>query len=336
MAAVKAASRSKRAPRRDSESTPPKLPDFRLPQLATLRDKVPAGDSWLYEMKYDGYRALAAVAGDQVHIYSRGGLDWSGKQFAYLVPAMSKLTKGSALIDGEICAIDAEGRSNFSLLKTSLDGKSPIVFFAFDLLEENGEDIASLPQIERKARLERLLAKQPKGSPIIYSPHVQGGGKDVLEAMCEGGFEGVIAKSPTARYYSDRSEMWLKVKCVKRQEFVIIGWRPPDYGDSDVRGLFLGTYENGKLIYRGGVGTGLSDRQRRDFRQLLGAIERPSRPPVIGMPKPEMRAARWVEPRLLAEVQYTEITPDGVVRHPSFKGLREDKNAADVRLEEEA
>jgi bifunctional non-homologous end joining protein LigD len=297
---------------------------------------LPAGDSWLYEMKYDGYRAVAAVAGDQVRIYSRGGLDWSAKQFRYLVPAFSRLTKGSALIDGEVCAIDGEGRSNFSLLKTSLDGASPIVFFAFDLLEQDGENVAALPLIERKARLERLLGRQPEGSPIIYSPHVEGGGEAVLNAMCKGGFEGVIAKSPTARYYSDRSEMWLKINCVKRQELVIIGWRPPEYGDSDIRGFFLGTYDDGRLVYRGGVGTGLSDRQRREFRQLLGKIERPSRPPVIGMPKPEMRVARWVEPRLLAEVQYTEITPDGVVRHPSFKGLREDKNAADVRLEEEA
>jgi bifunctional non-homologous end joining protein LigD len=336
MAAVKAAAHPKRSARRDSESTPFKLPDFRLPQLATLRDKLPAGDSWLYEMKYDGYRAMAAVAGEQVRVFTRSGLDWSGKQFAYLVPAFSKLTEGSALIDGEICAIDADGRSDFSLLKTSLDGKSPIVFFAFDLLEQDGADIAALPQLERKERLERLLGSQTKGSPIIYSPHVQGGGKAVLGAMCEGGFEGVIAKSPTARYYSDRSETWLKIKCVKRQEFVIIGWRPPDYGDSDIRGLFLGTYEDGKLVYRGGVGTGLNDRQRREYRQLLGRIERPVRPPVVGMPKPEMRVARWVEPQLLAEVQYTEITPDGVVRHPSFKGLREDKNAADVRLEEEA
>lgn len=335
MAAV-TASRAMRSLRRDSDSTLPKLPAFRLPQLATLREKVPAGESWLYEMKYDGYRAMAAVAGDQVRIFTRGGLDWAGKQFRYLVPPLSQLTKGSALIDGEICAIDELGRSNFALLKMSLDGSTPIVFFAFDLLEQDGRDLVALPQLERKLRLERLLADVPKDSPIIYSHHVQGSGQAVFDAMLDGGFEGVIAKSPTARYYSDRSEVWLKVKCVKRQEFVVIGWRPPEYGDGGVRGLFLGMYEDGHLVYRGGVGSGLSDKQRREVRQVLGKIERPSRPPVIGMPKPEMRVARWVEPRYLAEVQYTEITPDGLVRHPSFKGLREDKKAADVRLEEEA
>ena len=146
---------------------------------------------------------------------------------------------------------------------------------------------------------------------------------------------GVVAKSAVARYYGgERSTAWLKVKAVNRQEFVVIGWRPPDYGDVDVRGLFLGTYEDGELVYRGGVGTGLSDRDRIELRQVLGLIETKRRPAIKGMPKPEMRVARWVEPRLLCEVQFTEITPDGQVRHPSFKGLREDKSPSQVHLEE--
>ena len=115
---------------------------------------------------------------------------------------------------------------------------------------------------------------------------------------------------------------------------MIIGWRPPDYGDVDVRGLFLGTYENGELVYRGGVGSGISDRERIHLRRVLGLIETKQRPEIKGMPRAEMRVARWVEPRLLAEVQFTEITPDGQVRHPSFKGIREDKSAHEVTLEE--
>jgi bifunctional non-homologous end joining protein LigD len=333
MAAVKAASRAKRSPRRDSDSNLI-LPVFQAPQLATLRDKVPTGDKWLFELKYDGYRAMAAVAGNQVRIYTRNGHDWS-RQFGYPVPALSHLTKGTALIDGEICALDPDGRSNFSKLKSSLDGKTPIVFFAFDLLELDGKDIAALPQLARKEHLQALLAGQPVNSPILYSEHVIGRGEEVFDAMCASGNEGVIAKSATARYCGgERSPFWLKVKCVKRQEFVVIGWRPPDYGDVDVRGLFLGTYEDGQLVYRGGVGTGLTDQQRIELRQVLGLIETKQRPHITGMPKPEMRVARWVEPRLLAEVQYTEITPDGQVRHPSFKGIREDKPAADVHLEE--
>jgi bifunctional non-homologous end joining protein LigD len=332
MAALKAAANRKRASRRDSESTLV-LPVFRPPQLATLTSTVPTGEGWLFEMKYDGYRAMAAIAGDQVRIFTRNGHDWT-RQFGYLVPALSTLTAGTALIDGEICALTADGRSDFSRLKTSLDGKSPIVFFAFDLLEQDGEDVAGLSQLERKARLEALLATRPAGSPIQYSQHVVGGGREVFAAMCAGGFEGLVAKSAVARYYGgERSTAWYKVKCVKRQEFVVIGWRPPDYGDVDVRGLFLATYEDGELVYRGGVGSGLSDRERIELRQVLGLIETKTRPAIKGMPKSEMRVARWVQPRLLCEVQFTEITADGQVRHPSFKGLREDKSAREVKLE---
>lgn len=332
MAGLKPATRQKRPPRRDSESTLI-IPSFRAPQLATLERKVPAGDSWLFEMKYDGYRAQVGLAGDQVRIYSRGGHDWT-RQFGFVAPALSQLTGGTALIDGEICAIDEHGRSNFSLLKTSLDGRTPIVFFAFDLLEQDGEDIAHLPQVVRKVRLEALLADLPADSPVIYSQHVVGSGQQVFDAMKAGGFEGVIAKSPTARYYGgDRSAAWLKIKAVQRQEFVVIGWRPPDYGVDDVRGLFLATYEDGQLVYRGSVGTGFTDKMRRETRDVLQLIPADAPLRIKGMPRVEARVCRWVQPRLLAEVEYTEVTPDGLVRHPSFKGLREDKDAREVHLE---
>jgi bifunctional non-homologous end joining protein LigD len=285
-------------------------------------------------MKFDGYRMQAAIAGDQVRLYTRNGHDWT-RQFGYVAPALSRLTKGTALIDGELCAIDEHGRTNFSLLKNSLDGHKPVVFYAFDLLEQDGEDIARLPQVERKQRLEALLAGVPTDGPLAYSDHIEGDGKAVLSAMCEGGYEGVIAKSRDARYFSgDRSTTWLKIKCVKRQEFIVIGWRPPEYGVDNVRGLFLATYESGELVYRGGVGTGFTDRMRREVWEVLQLIRTADAPKIKGMPRAETRAARWVKPRLLAEVEYTEITPDGLVRHPSFKGLREDKPASEVRLEE--
>ena len=337
MPAVKAASAKKRLSRRDSDSNQDSkliLPAFRPFQLATLEKRVPTGDSWLFEMKFDGYRAQAAIAGDQARVYSRNGHDWT-QQFGYVVPALSKLTKGTALIDGEICAMDEHGRTNFTLLKNSLDGRKPVVFYAFDLLELDGEDIARLPQIERKERLEQLLAHVPADAPIAYSEHIVGRGEEVFKAMCEGGHEGVIAKSPTARYYGgDRSTAWLKVKCVQRQEFVVVGWRPPEYGVDNVRGLFLATYEDGQLVYRGGVGTGFTDRMRRDIWEVLQLIRTDKKPLTKGMPKADARVARWVQPRLLAEVEYTEITPDGLIRHPSFKGLREDKDAREVHLEE--
>lgn len=205
MSAVKAAPRTRRPGRRDSDSTQLILPQFRPPQLASLERRVPTGDGWLFEMKLDGYRMQAAIAGAEVRLYTRNGHDWT-RQFGYVAPALSRLTAGTALIDGELCAIDEDGRTNFTLLKNSLDGSKPVVFYAFDLLEQDGEDIARLPQVERKARLEALLTNLPEDSPIAYSDHIVGNGEAVFRAMCEGGFEGVIAKSPTARYYGgDRS-----------------------------------------------------------------------------------------------------------------------------------
>lgn len=335
MAGLKPATRPKRSPRRDSESTQEfklVLPAFRKPQLATLMPKVPSGD-WLFEMKFDGYRMQAAIAGDQVRLYTRNGHDWT-RQFGYVAPALAQLTKGTALIDGELCAIDEHGRSNFTLLKNSLDGRTPVAFYAFDLLEQDGENIAALPQLERKERLQALLANLPEDSPIVYSEHVVGNGQAVFDAMKRGGFEGVIAKAPTARYYGgDRSTAWLKVKCVQRQEFVVLGWRPPDYGVDNVRGLFLATYEDGELVFRGAVGTGFTDKMRREYWGVLQLIRSDEPLPIKGMPRAELRACRWVQPRLLAEVEFTEITPDGLIRHPSFKGLREDKPATDVHLE---
>ena len=236
------------------------LPKFREFQLATLAAEVPEGDGWLFEMKYDGYRCQAAISGGEIKLYSRSGLDWTDK-FGFVAPPLRELTKGALLIDGEICAIDTQGRSNFSLLKTSLDGRHPIVFFAFDLLEQDGENVALKPQLERKRRLEELLADQSPESPLQYSHHVVGNGQVVFDAMAAGGFEGVVAKGTGAPYVAgDRSLAWLKVKCIKRQEFVVIGWRPPEHGADDVRSLFLATYEQGRLVYRGSVGTGFTTR----------------------------------------------------------------------------
>ncbi|WP_201788071.1 non-homologous end-joining DNA ligase, partial [Devosia insulae] len=303
MSAVKAVPPKKQRGRGDSDSVPLTRPAFRPPQLATLERNIPKGD-WLFEMKLDGYRMQAAIAGSEVRLFTRNGHDWT-RQFGYVAPALSRLTKGTALIDGELVAIDANGRTDFALLKNSLDGIKPVVFYAFDLLEQDGEDIARLPQLERSQRLEALLANVPSEDPIAFSEHIVGSGEDVFKAMCEGGFEGMIAKSPTARYYGgDRSSAWLKIKCVKRQEFVVIGWRPPDYGVDNVRGLFLATYENDKLVYRGGVGTGFTDRMRREVWEVLQLIRTDEPPPVVGMPRTEARAARWVEPRLLAEVEF--------------------------------
>lgn len=332
MAAVAAATRTKRQARRDSDSTPTlPLPAFSPFQLCTLTEAVPSGDDWLFEMKFDGYRAQVAISGGKARVYTRNGHDWT-EQFSVLLPSLQSLTAGSALIDGEIVAIDAHGRTNFSMLKTGIKAGIPLKFYAFDLLEQNGQNLCDLPLVERKARLEKLIGLRDPSDSLQFSAHVQGNGDALLKTMCEGGHEGVIAKRADARYVGDRTTSWLKIKCTKRQEFVVGGWRPSDTGKG-MASLILGTYENGQLVYRGRVGTGFTERMRES---ILAQLEtRPLKAsPFAAVPRDIARRAHWVRPELVAEVTFSEITPDGSLRHPSFKGLREDKLAADVMLEQ--
>src|SRR4051812_12299835 len=244
------------------------LPKFREPELATLVEEIPTGKDWLFEMKYDGYRALAAVAGDQVRIYTRNENDWT-VQFHSMVAPLQKLTKGSALLDGEIVAFK-DGRTDFSALQDALSNGAPLSYFAFDLLEQDGEDLRKLPLTERKARLKTLIGKPRQSDPIQFSDHIVGNGDKFFKAMCEGGFEGMIAKLGRSRYIGDRTREWLKIKCIQRQEFVIGGWRPSDK-KSSFASLLLGTWENGKLVYRGRVGTGFNAESAGKLQKAMDA-----------------------------------------------------------------
>lgn len=308
-----------------------KAPDFRPVQLATLVDTVPAGEDWLFEMKYDGYRCLASVRGDSVRLFTRSGLDWTDK-FSSLVEPLQKLKIGSALIDGEICAFDAKGRTDFSTLKNVLSNGGRLEYFAFDLIEADGEDLTGLPLVERKARLEKLLAKSGKKDPIQYSSHVKGHGQKVLDALCRDGHEGVIAKQANAPYRGDRTRSWLKIKCLKRQEFVIGGWSPSTKRKG-FASLLLGTWDGDKLLYRGRVGTGFNQDTMLELDQKLAKLASKANP-FEAVPRERARGVRWVEPQLVAEIAYTELTEDEVLRHPSFVGLRGDKPAKEVKMEE--
>lgn len=305
------------------------LPDFRPPQLATLVTDIPQGDDWLFEMKFDGYRAIAAIAGDQVRIYTRNANDWT-KQFAGMVEPLSKLTKGSALIDGEIVAFK-DGRTDFSSLKDALSTGAPLTFFAFDLIEENGEDLHRLPLVERKERLRKLIGKRKESDAIHYSDHIVGNGEKFFEAMTKGGYEGMIAKLANAPYRGERTKSWLKIKTGHRQEFVIGGWRP-SYKKKTFASLLLGTWDNGKLIYHGRVGTGWNAKDAAEIQKALDARARKTNP-FENAPRDIVRHANWVTPELVGEVSFTEFTPDAIVRHPSFLGLRRDKTASEVKLE---
>ena len=331
MEAVEAPPRKKRPPRRDSESTPSyPLPAFRPFQLCTLTDTIPRGDNWLFEMKFDGYRAQIAISASDVVVYTRNGHDWT-QQFKVILPQLKALTKGSVLLDGEIVAIDKAGRTNFSMLKTGIGAGIPLKFYAFDIFEKDGQDLTRLPLLERKAILEELIGEGDPGDSLQYSHHVADNGKQVFDAMCAGGHEGVIAKRADRPYVGDRTTTWLKIKCTKRQEFVIGGWRPSDDGRG-MASLILGTYEGGKFVYRGRVGTGFSDAMRDKILKQM-ETRRVEKSAFANVPRDIARKARWVRPELVAEVAYAEITPDGSVRHASFQGMRADKKATQVVLE---
>jgi bifunctional non-homologous end joining protein LigD len=227
-------------------------------------------------MKFDGYRAEIAISGSEVVVYTRNGHDWT-QQFKVIVPDLKTLTKGSVLLDGEIVAIDKAGRTNFSMLKTGIGAGIPLKFYAFDIFERDGQDLTGLPLLERKAILEELIGARDPGDSLQYSQHVADNGKQVFDAMCAGGHEGVIAKRADRPYIGERTTTWLKIKCTKRQEFVIGGWRPSDNGRG-MASLILGTYEGGKFIYRGRVGTGFSDAMRDKILKQMSRAALRSRP----------------------------------------------------------
>jgi len=306
-----------------------KLPAFRAPQLATLVDSVPAGNGWLHEMKYDGYRTLIAIGKGGPKIYTRTGLDWTDK-FPGVAEAARSIAAGSALIDGEVVAFKGD-KTDFSTLQEAISGGGEgLSYFAFDLLELDGEDLTKLPQVERKERLRALIASVDER--ILFSEHVLGAGEKLYDAMCAAGHEGVVSKRADAPYRGARTKAWLKSKCTRRQEFVIVGWTPSSAKGRGFRALLLGLHEDGKLRYAGKVGTGFDTRTSHALREKLDRIARKS--PPLEVPREAARGAHWVTPKLVAEVAFAEFTAENVVRHASFLGLREDKPADAVETEE--
>jgi bifunctional non-homologous end joining protein LigD len=308
----------------------PSLPAFRPPQLATLVDEPPEGDDWVHELKFDGYRCLVAANGPEVRCYTRNGLDWTDK-FRRIADAIGAMDLPGVLIDGEVAAFTPQGRSDFSTLQKTLSEGGPIAYFAFDLIEAAGEDLAQRPLVERKDRLQALLDDLPKKSPIHFSTHIRGDGHAVLAGVCAAGHEGIVSKKISAPYRSRRTRTWLKTKCSKRQEFVIGGWTPSDRR-SGFKSLLLGAWDDGQLVYVGRVGTGFDE---DDLRELSARLQKLARrdSPFVNVPRDVARRASWVEPRLVAEIAFTEFTSDGILRHPSYLGLREDKPAREVTLE---
>ena len=271
------------------------------------------------------------MAGGSAKLYTRSGLDWTEK-FPNVAEAVAQLPARSALIDGEVVVPDENGRTDFGRLRRALDGGGETLgYYAFDLLDLDGEDLAGLPLIERKRKLAALLKEAP--DVILYSDHIIGDGREILEQTCRMGLEGIVSKRADKPYVSRRTSGWVKSKCSGRDEFVIGGWRPSTKKERPFSSLLLGEFEDGKLRYRGRVGTGFDEARLAEIARELRPLARGASP-FADAPREAARDAKWVVPRLVAEIAYAERTADGYPRHPSFIGLREDKPASQVKAPE--
>jgi bifunctional non-homologous end joining protein LigD len=304
------------------------------PMLATLAYEVPKGDGWTYEIKWDGYRIVARVAGSEAELRTRKDQDYT-QRFENVAKELSKALKTpDCVVDGEVCALDDEGRPSFSAMQQG-KAETPIVYYVFDLLEVDGEPIIDLPLVERRKRLDKLLDRRNK--TVRFSESFDDG-EALLEAAKQQKLEGIMAKRLQSKYYpGKRTRDWLKIKPHGRQEFVIAGYTKGQGRRSATLGsLVLAAYRGGDLVYVGNVGTGFTEKEIQRLLRVLKPLERDAPPfrEVPRMPKVRKGDVVWVEPKLVAEVEYVEWTHDGRLRAPAYKGLREDKDAREVRVEE--
>jgi bifunctional non-homologous end joining protein LigD len=297
-----------------------------------LVDAVPTSGDWLFEVKLDGYRAITAASGDKVRVFTRNGHDWTDR-FPGVAEAVAALDLNGALLDGEIVAVDPEGKSDFGLLQQAIKGRHvELSYFVFDLLAESGKDLRSLKLSDRKARLKKLLAHTSRNGPIFYNDHLQKGSDAMLQSLCAKGFEGIIAKRADDAYPKGRGKSWLKIKCEKSQEFVIVGWSPSQRGRS-FSSILVGLYEKGELRYAGRVGSGFDTAELGDLAGRFKALERKT-PAFKGVvPAAIRKQAHWLEPKLVAHIEFAELTRDKIVRQGRFIALREDKKPREVVLE---
>jgi len=307
-------------------------PRFRKVQLATLKDAPPEGETWQHEAKLDGYRCVIALGKGGVRLYSRNGKDWSDR-FAVLSEPAAALDCDSVLIDGEVIA--GRGGGDFSTLQKALKTGDALTCYVFDCMVLDGEDLTEKPLSERRKALEKLFKGLPPRGPLRLSPIIEEEGAAALAAMCDAGGEGIISKRRDAPYRGGRSMAWIKSKCIRRAEFVIAGWSPSDKPGRPFASLVLGSYERGKLVYRGRVGTGFDEDDFKELKTALSSLGRKSAPFDGELPS-EVKDANWVTPNLVVEAEYTEFTSEGRIRHGVYQGLREDKEAKDVSAKAEA
>ncbi|QNK39751.1 DNA ligase D [Caproicibacter fermentans] len=303
-------------------------------QLAKLVAAVPEGEDWLYEIKYDGYRILAYAEGGAVRLVTRNGNDYT-ERFQEVADSIAAWSGGRAMVlDGEMTVADSRGRTDFQALQSYLKnpGDKQLTYLVFDVLALDGEDLRELPLTDRKNTLEALLNDAPKN--LRYSRHVEGNGKESLLAACKLNLEGIVGKKPGSVYSGTRNGDWIKLKCEKRQEFVIGGYTRSEKRLGGISSLLLGVYEGKDLVYAGRAGTGLSEKSMRELEEKFEPIKRES-PPFRQAPKTKKNeTVTWLQPETVAEIRFAEWTEEHLLRQASFKGLRSDKNPEEVRMEE--
>jgi bifunctional non-homologous end joining protein LigD len=308
------------------------LPKFVKPQLATLVDEAPDGEGWLHELKFDGYRILCRLQDGEARLLSRNGKDWTA-QFEMVARAAARLPAKQALIDGEVAVLLPDGTTSFNALQNagtpSSNGR--LTYFVFDLLHQDGYDLMKAPLEARKEALRALVPAGGTGT-LRFSDHVVGSGRAFHEKACGMKLEGIVSKRRDAPYEPTRGKSWLKVKCLHEQEFVIGGFSDPEGSRSGIGALLLGVYAGDDLRFAGKVGTGFTDKSARALRARLEKLGQKASP--FAETIPGTAKAHWVRPELVAAVAFSEWTPDDKLRHPSFKGLREDKPARQVVREE--
>lgn len=307
-----------------------KPPEWIAPQLSTLFPKVPVSEEWLHEVKFDGYRLVCRIEDGKVKLFTRHQNDWS-KKFAAICKELSKLPLKNAWLDGEVVVLNDDGVSRFQLLQNALSGKSEskIIFYLFDIMFLDSIDLREKQLVDRKEILKNIL-KNSRHPLVRYSEHIRGNGEKFFSNACSSSLEGVISKQADSLYVSRRTRSWMKIKCIGKEEFVIGGYTDHSKDEKLVGALLLGTVTKNGLVYNGKVGTGFDNDERRDLLKKFVKIERKDSPFIKSEFLPRAHV-HWLTPKILAEIQFTERTRDGLLRHPSFQGIRLDKTIEDLK-----